>query len=315
MRLFGQPAHGLSHAVEEEGLGRISPSVTVRRGNQFFGLWHRDGCKQVREQRPQGSTEPDVEVIRQVRVSDVVVVRRVSGYESVTTRILGCRIHLRGAAGPGRRQVAQCLLRPSHDPQEVPPCAGEGVHVGVVPDHRHRLSPKGRCRLPFAWPPARLGCKECGLLAYGQTQIHPNRLGVRGGPGSTVLKRRTVVSQPRPYGVSSHPLDRLANEIGEGRERNELTRREEVPEPCQAVLHCPEVPVVVCQLEFGSPTWRGHSCYLLHLSCRCEIDPTAISLHDNRHQPRAYPARPTRLLDVVPCHRRTRKETAEIRTP
>ena len=75
MRQLREAAERLGHAVEKKGLRRDLTPVALRGGHQLFCLRHGQRHEQVREQRFQGATKPDVEEVRQISVADVVIVR------------------------------------------------------------------------------------------------------------------------------------------------------------------------------------------------------------------------------------------------
>jgi hypothetical protein len=52
MRLFGEPVHGLSHAIEEKGLSLLLAAVTVRSRHQFLGLGHGERGEKIGENGP-----------------------------------------------------------------------------------------------------------------------------------------------------------------------------------------------------------------------------------------------------------------------
>ena len=55
------------------------PDVPRRRSDQLLGLGHGKRGEEVGKDRPHRAAQPDVEEVRQVRVSDIVVVGRVGG--------------------------------------------------------------------------------------------------------------------------------------------------------------------------------------------------------------------------------------------
>src|SRR5690606_11869061 len=62
-------------------------AVTVGRGDQFFGLGYGDGAEKIWKDSAQRASEPHVKKVREIGVSDVVVVRRISGNEGAATKI------------------------------------------------------------------------------------------------------------------------------------------------------------------------------------------------------------------------------------
>ena len=83
MCLLGEAMHRLRHAVEEERLGLLSCRRGDRRGDQFLGLGHSERGEEIGEDGLQRAAQPDVEEIRQVGVTDVVVIWRIGGDDFV----------------------------------------------------------------------------------------------------------------------------------------------------------------------------------------------------------------------------------------
>ena len=71
-------AHGgkrLPQAVLEEMLGfGLAATEAIRRGNQFLRLWHQHCTEQSGIDGTECSADPDVEKVREVSITDVVVV-------------------------------------------------------------------------------------------------------------------------------------------------------------------------------------------------------------------------------------------------
>ena len=76
--MLGEAVHRLRHAVEKESLRLLLAAVAIGRGHQFLGLGHSKRGEEVRKDRLQRATQPDVEEVRQVGIADVVVVGWIS---------------------------------------------------------------------------------------------------------------------------------------------------------------------------------------------------------------------------------------------
>ena len=77
MRLFGKTLHRLPHPGQKKGLRLFLVPMPVRSGNQFLGLGDSQRGKEVGKDWTERAAQPDVEEVREVRVSNVVVVGRV----------------------------------------------------------------------------------------------------------------------------------------------------------------------------------------------------------------------------------------------
>jgi len=75
--------HRPRHAFKKEGLCRTLTAVAIRRSDQLFCFGHRNRCEEIGERGLQGATEPDVEEVREVGVSNVVVVGRIRGHDLI----------------------------------------------------------------------------------------------------------------------------------------------------------------------------------------------------------------------------------------
>ena len=138
-------------------------------------------------------------------------------------------------------------------------------------------------------------------------QIHPDRLGVRRGPVATVSERLVIVRQPCPRSVFSDPFHGFADEVREGRERDQLAGREQVGKRPESV---------VGRLEIAGVVWKGHLWLpgrrlqfvgegVMHF--RSEINPASASISHNRHEASAQPSRPPLGSEVREGHRGTRE--------
>ena len=82
VRLLGEAVHRLRHAVEEECFRLLLAAMAVRRGDQLLGLGHGERGEEIGEDRLQRAAQPDVEEVREVSVTDVVVVGRIGRDDS-----------------------------------------------------------------------------------------------------------------------------------------------------------------------------------------------------------------------------------------
>ena len=102
MCLLGEAMHRLSHTVKEERLRLLLAAVAVGASDQLLRLWHGQRGEKVGEGRLQRAAQPDIEEIRQISVTDVVVIWRVSGNDLPGSNLLRLSINLLGI--PNRRR-------------------------------------------------------------------------------------------------------------------------------------------------------------------------------------------------------------------
>ena len=76
--LRSDAGHRLGHPLEEKVFCSLTSPMAMRSGDKLIGFRNCQRGKQRREYPFERSTQPDVEKVRQVRVADVVVVRRIS---------------------------------------------------------------------------------------------------------------------------------------------------------------------------------------------------------------------------------------------
>jgi hypothetical protein len=88
--------------------------------------------------------------------------------------------------------------------------------------------------------------------------------------------------------IAPHALAGLAHQVGEGVQRDELARGEEVGKRSHAVVWRLEIARVIRQFYFRSPLRLGLPCNRLVFGRRRKVDPPALAFSDDRHQPRAH---------------------------
>ena len=77
---LGDVVHRCGHAVEKELLGTFLAAMTIWRCDKLFRLWDRQCRKQDWDTVLRKlAAQPNIEKIRKIGVSDIVVVRRISG--------------------------------------------------------------------------------------------------------------------------------------------------------------------------------------------------------------------------------------------
>jgi hypothetical protein len=81
--LLCDAAHGLAHTVEEEDLRLLLAAMSVRRCNQFLGFGHGERSEKVGEDGLQRVAQPHVEEVREVGVTNIVIVGWIGGDNSV----------------------------------------------------------------------------------------------------------------------------------------------------------------------------------------------------------------------------------------
>ena len=79
MGLVGKALHRQRHAGEEELLCLLLAAMAIRSRYQLVSLGHGQSGEEIRKHRSQRSTQPDVEEVRKVCVSNIVVVWRIGG--------------------------------------------------------------------------------------------------------------------------------------------------------------------------------------------------------------------------------------------
>ena len=94
MRLLSEAMHRLSHSVEEERLCLLLTAMSVGGCNQFLDLGHGERGEQVGKDWPKRAAQPDIEEVREVCVTDVVVVGRISRYNTITSIVCDGSIRL-----------------------------------------------------------------------------------------------------------------------------------------------------------------------------------------------------------------------------
>src|SRR5262249_62255175 len=77
VRLLDETTHRVRHAFEEERLRLDLTPVPVWRGDQLLGLGHGESREEIGEDRLQRAAQPDVEEVRKISVTDIVIVRRI----------------------------------------------------------------------------------------------------------------------------------------------------------------------------------------------------------------------------------------------
>ena len=125
-------------------------------------------------------------------------------------------------------------------------------------------------------------------------------------------ERLAVVGQAGGERVALHPLARFLHQVGEGRQRHELAGGEEVAPRRHAVVADAEAARSSGATRHPASTPASPSRDGLHLRRRREIDPPALALGDDGHQPRAHAPGLALGLDVVARHRRTRHQAEEV---
>ena len=173
----------------------------------------------VRQVRPQ----PNEEEVRQVRVSHVVVVRRIGrdrrpanprmrlpvampARRRGTFRALpypGPGVSLHGLARNRRRQMLQRLANPSDHRHPVGGRGRERIALSEIPRHRDRLTPERASDESPSGPRAERR-PVVGALVDGECQIGHDRVGIR-------RRARPTLAQP-PSGTVQRPADQ--HEIG-----------------------------------------------------------------------------------------------------
>ena len=223
----------LRHSAEEEGLRGLLAAVPVRCSNKLFGFRHRECVEQIWKHWLQRAAEPEVEEVRQVRVSYVVVVWRVGGDDRSGVKKLPGRIGLNSRpalAKLRRRQEIEYLRDPFNPTKPIAAGIAERRSFRVVPGHRESL-PRERtadetlCRRRYDRPVVR------GVV-HSKRQIQGYRLGVRCRAGAAVPQSLIIIRQPGSHGVAADTLGRFANQVGEIRQGDELSGREEVAVAC-----------------------------------------------------------------------------------
>ena len=107
-------------------------------------------------------------------------------------------------------------------------------------------------------------------------------------------------------GVALHPRARFLHQVREGRQRHKLAGGEEVGKRHQAVVRRLEVTRVHGQCNIGLPLRLGLERCRFVLRRRREIDPAAIALGHDCHQPRVHAPGLALSPDVVVRDRRAR---------
>ena len=157
MLRLAQALESLSQSVLEEPLGRPAVAVeAVWRGDELLPLWGQHGREDLRMNVAQRAAEPDIEEVRQIRVADVVVVRRVGADERVVVWADGSGgvelLDLSFFRGGG---AAEGFSDPLDEDFEAPAGGTKDVGLGEVPCHRQRLageSPADDLHLRIAGP-------------------------------------------------------------------------------------------------------------------------------------------------------------------
>ena len=104
--------HVVEPIHEELGCPLLS-SMAVRVGDKFLGLGSKHRSCHGRQDRLEYAAQPYVEVVRQVGVADVVVVRRIGGHHHVRI-VARSRVGLMGLAFRVGRHILHRLGHPFH---------------------------------------------------------------------------------------------------------------------------------------------------------------------------------------------------------
>ena len=197
--------------------------------------------------------------------------------------------------------------------EPVPAGGGKRVTLAIVPNHRKSLASE---HLLYAFPEAipkaerRLPVSQA---THGDAQIHGHSLGIRERAGAAVAQRLVVVGEPRCDRILADSPHRLADEIGEGGQGDELAGGEKVAEGGKAVVRWREPTRIFRLCEFRPPSRACPPRRLHMLGCRIQVDPLAVPLGDDSHEPSSHSAGATLRLDVGRGERHFRHQTSEVR--
>ena len=74
-----QPAEAIANTGGRDGVTTfLATAKPVRCRYQLTLLWYQHRLEEIRVDRLQRSTEPDIKEVREVRVSNIIVIRRIS---------------------------------------------------------------------------------------------------------------------------------------------------------------------------------------------------------------------------------------------
>ena len=154
-------------------------------GNKLFGLWDGNCSSQRRIHVFCITPQPYVEVVGQITVADVIVVRRIRGnhYPKRQSDLLS--IVLLQFTGIARSKFDYCLCNPVESTPEIACAFTEKIAFRKVPSHWDCLASKCEANEAAACP----CCNTATCISEAvnrERQIHAHRLGI--GFSSPVMK-------------------------------------------------------------------------------------------------------------------------------
>ena len=119
------------------------PAVAIRRRHQFLFFGNRNGASEVGIYIFNVASEPDIEIVGQIGVTDIVVVWRIGRDDCPIRQTDILRIVLNLSAGSVWPQTRKGLPDPINGTEVISRAIAEDVAFSEIPSHRDGLSSKG----------------------------------------------------------------------------------------------------------------------------------------------------------------------------
>ncbi|MBA2521683.1 MAG: hypothetical protein H0V24_18660 [Chloroflexia bacterium] len=136
--------------------------------------------------------------------------------------------------------------------------------------------------------PNRKRTKTICRATYRQAQIRRHGIGVGGGAGAAVVEGQAGSGAAGGQRILPGALPRLADQVAEGGQGDELARREEVGEGGHTVVWRFEVSRIVRQFGIRFPCRPRLSGDFGLLRGRSQVDSAPMAFSDDRHQTFAH---------------------------
>jgi hypothetical protein len=222
-------------ADQEERFCLFFAPRPMRSSNELFSLRHENCLKQPRVHAAQGTPQPGIEEVRQLRIADVVVVRRISRDQSGIFSATSPRIRLGHYARRAQRKGIQHLSHGVRRPANIATSAGQRLGLRKRPDHRQSLSSEGTCKPTHARLPKRQATISGRRLADRECQVDCDCIGIRCRTDAPVTQRQFGRLHCGVLRVVHGPIPGFDRQVRERCQSNKLPRGKEMPKRGQAV--------------------------------------------------------------------------------